>query len=92
MWFYLCLKRRGAGGAGAPGELSWKFSGLRLQAFTAGGAGSIPGQGSEIPHAMWCSQIFKRGGICILFENIILRNYHMKRNVCLCRGCREGEL
>ena len=29
---------------------------LRLQAFTAGGTGSIPGQGSKIPHATWRRQ------------------------------------
>ena len=29
---------------------------LRLRASTAGGAGSIPGQGTKIPHATWCSQ------------------------------------
>ena len=26
---------------------------LRLQASTSGGAGSIPGQGTKIPHAPW---------------------------------------
>ena len=29
---------------------------LRLCASTAGGMGSIPGQGTKIPHAVWCSQ------------------------------------
>ena len=29
---------------------------LRLQASTAGGMGSIPGQGTKIPHAAWHSQ------------------------------------
>ena len=33
-------------------EIQW----LRLHASTAGGAGSIPGQGTKIPHAMWCDQ------------------------------------
>ena len=27
---------------------------LRLRASTAGGAGSIPGRGTKIPHAAWC--------------------------------------
>ena len=29
---------------------------LRRHASTAGGTGSIPGPGTKIPHAMWCSQ------------------------------------
>ena len=29
---------------------------LRLQASKAGGIGSIPNQGTKIPHAVWCSQ------------------------------------
>ena len=29
---------------------------LRLRASTAGGAGSIPGQGTKIPHAAWHGQ------------------------------------
>ena len=29
---------------------------LRLHASTAGGAGSIPGRGTKIPHAAWHSQ------------------------------------
>ena len=29
---------------------------LGLRAFTAGGAGSIPGQGTKIPHAAWHGQ------------------------------------
>ena len=29
---------------------------LVLCASTAGGTGSIPGQGTKIPHAMWCGQ------------------------------------
>ena len=29
---------------------------LRLWALTAGGMGLIPGWGTKIPHAMWCSQ------------------------------------
>ena len=29
---------------------------LGLRASTAGGTGSIPGQGTKIPHAVWCSQ------------------------------------
>ena len=34
---------------------SLAFQWLRLCASTAGGAGSIPGQGSKILHASWCS-------------------------------------
>ena len=33
---------------------------LRLQASTAGGTGSIPGQGTNISHAMWCDQKKKK--------------------------------
>ena len=33
---------------------------LRLCASTAGGAGSIPGQGTDILHAAWCGQKFFR--------------------------------
>ena len=33
---------------------------LRLHASTAGGAGWIPGQGTKIPHAAWCSQKKKK--------------------------------
>ena len=29
---------------------------LRLHASNAGGAGSIPGRGTKIPHAVWCGQ------------------------------------
>ena len=29
---------------------------LRLRASNAGGEGSIPGQGTKIPHAMWWGQ------------------------------------
>ena len=29
---------------------------LRLRASIAGGTGSIPGQGTKIQHAAWCSQ------------------------------------
>ena len=37
-------------------ETSLAVQWLRLCASTAGGAGSIPGQGSKILHASWCSQ------------------------------------
>ena len=33
---------------------------LRLQASTAGGVGSIPGQGTKIPHDTWLSQKKKK--------------------------------
>ena len=33
---------------------------LRLRASTAEGAGLIPGQGTKIPHAVWCSQKKKK--------------------------------
>ena len=33
---------------------------LRLQASNAGGVGSIPGQGTKIPHAVQCGQIKKK--------------------------------
>ena len=29
---------------------------LRLRTSTTGGTGLIPGQGTKIPHAAWCSQ------------------------------------
>ena len=33
---------------------------LRLHASTARDVGSIPGWGTKIPHAMWCSQKVKK--------------------------------
>ena len=33
---------------------------LRLCTYNAGGAGSIPGRGTRIPHATWCSQKKKK--------------------------------
>ena len=33
---------------------------LRLYAFTAKDAGSIPGQGTKIPQAVWCGEEKKR--------------------------------
>ena len=35
-------------------EVEW----LRLQAYSAGGMGSIPGQGTKVPQATWCSKKF----------------------------------
>ena len=35
------------------------FQWLQFHASTAGGMGSIPGQGTEIPHATWCNQKLK---------------------------------
>ena len=43
-------------GAGASLEFQW----LRCHASTAGGIGSIPGQGTKIPHATQSSQKKKR--------------------------------
>ena len=39
-------------------KISWDFPGPlgKTQASTAGGAVSVPGQGTKIPHAPWCSQ------------------------------------
>ena len=53
---------------------------LRLCASTAGDKGSIPGQGTKIPHAVWHSQkmkkkkkVFKEGIIKVITDN----NTHM---------------
>ena len=37
---------------------------LRLCTFTAKGPGSIPGQGTKIPQAVWSSQKKKKPGKC----------------------------
>ena len=41
--------------AGTSLEVQW----LRLHTSNVGGAGSIPGWGTKIPYAMWCSQKIK---------------------------------
>ena len=33
---------------------------LRLHTSTAAGVGSVPGQGTKIPHAVWCGQEKKK--------------------------------
>ena len=38
---------------------------LGLRASTAGDTGSISGRGTKIPHAAWCGQINKRGGVVV---------------------------
>ena len=43
---------------------------LRLCASTAGGAGSIPGQGTTIPHAAWCGQKTPQKTKNILIKNV----------------------
>ena len=40
--------------------LPWWSSDLRLHAPNAGGTGSIPGQGTKIPHAAWRTQKKKK--------------------------------
>ena len=47
--------------------IPWWSSGLRLHPSNVKGMGSNPGQGTEVPHAMWCDQ-----------ENI----FFLKRNGC----------
>ena len=47
--------------------IPWWSSGLRLHPSSVKGMGSIPGQGTKVPHAMWCDQ-----------ENIFFK----KRNGC----------
>ena len=49
-------------GIGASPAVQW----LRLRTSTAGGKSLIPGQGTKIPHVMWCSQ--KRIEISLLRE------------------------
>ena len=50
---------------------------LRLCASNAGDAGSIPGQGTKIPHAVWCGQKKKKKDVKYnlnIFQfNIILK-------------------
>ena len=43
--------------------MSWEFPGgkvVRICVLTAKGLGSIPGRGTKIPQAMWCSQKEKK--------------------------------
>ena len=42
---------------------------LGLYASSAGGAGFIPGLGTESPHAMWCSQKIKKCFVEIKFTH-----------------------
>ena len=44
---------------------------LRLQVSKAGGIGSIPSQGSKIPHTAWCSQ--KKKKIFFSFLRFLLK-------------------
>ena len=58
------------------------FQWLRLCTSTAGGMGSIPGQGTKIPHSAWCSQKEKNGPKTLTYTS--LKKYtdakkHMKR-------------
>ena len=48
---------------------------LRLHASTAGGAGSIPGWGTKIPHALWYGKKKKKVTVIIekVNENIYMR-------------------
>ena len=40
---------------------------LRLHTSNAEGMGLIPGQGTKIPHATWCSQKKKKKSIVIMY-------------------------
>ena len=52
------------------------FQWLRLHAPTAGGLGSIPGQGTKIPHAVWCGQKNKMiEHLCEQGSPLIKQNY-----------------
>lgn len=42
-----------------PGGVQW----LRLRTSTAGAVGSIPGRGTKVPHATWCSQKKKESDV-----------------------------
>ena len=59
--------------------------GLRIHAFTAGGTGSIPGQGTKIPHANGQHGLNKQinylGGCARLFANTMLFD---KRDMDIC--------
>ena len=58
---------------------------LRLWASTTGGTGSIPGQGTKIPHAMWCSQKkkIKYLGINLLIrvKDLYTENYNIVKEI-----------
>ena len=52
------------------------FQWLRLHAPTAVGLGSIPGQGTKIPHAVWCGQKNKMiEHLCEQGSPLIKQNY-----------------
>ena len=53
---YSCLENLMDGGAWWAAVHGSAKSRARLSNFTAEGAGSIPGWGAKIPHAMQCSQ------------------------------------
>ena len=60
-----------------PGGTSLTVQWLRLHASTAGGVGSIPGPGTKILHAKWCSQKKKKEkcriwGLCLNFSSACL--------------------
>ena len=52
---------------------------LRLRTSTAGGTGSIPGQGTKIPHAVWHSQKKKKEKKKAHVKDIRMANKHIKR-------------
>ena len=54
------------------------FQWLRLRAPTAGGLGSIPGQGTKIPHAVWFGQKNKMiEHLCEQGSLLIKQNYFL---------------
>ena len=48
---------------------------LRLCASTAGGTGLIPGQGTKIPHATWCSQKQKKKVKTLWYQSLKYMNW-----------------
>ena len=51
---------------------------LRLQASNAGGAGSIPGWGTKIPHAMWHCQVQNNGNINVEVISILTPKFNSR--------------
>ena len=49
---------------------------LRCHASTAGGVGSIPGQGARIPHAVWHGQNNNNNNMSHIFNKFIYMYTH----------------
>ena len=52
---------------------------LRLCTSTAGGTGSIPGQGTKIPHAMQCNQKKEKGAMINMLRTLMEKSIQHAR-------------